>query len=85
MGGEKLGKTPTKQLFELNMPGEVLLIDPLTGKARVQNDIDDRQGYLHALFLPDDSNTVGEEKKKKEEDEQDGPGGGFGGGDDFGN
>ena len=35
MGGEKLGKTPNKQLFELNMPGEVLLIDPLAGKARV--------------------------------------------------
>jgi len=46
------------------------------GNFRVQNDINDRLGFRHALFLDDELAEVGKKKKSKDEDNE-----GFGGGD----
>ncbi|MCH2183655.1 MAG: hypothetical protein MK108_16780 [Mariniblastus sp.] len=70
LGGEDLRISQSKMDFKL--PGEVLIMDA-DGNFRVQNDINDRLGYRHALFLDDELAEVGKKKKKKDDT------GGFGG------
>ena len=74
LGGEALRITQSKMDF--NLPGEILIMDA-AGNFRVQNDVQDRLDYRHALFLDDELAEVGKKKKKKDEDqfdEGDGPG-----------
>jgi hypothetical protein len=73
LGGEDLRITQSKMDF--NLPGEVLIMDA-DGNFRVQNDINDRLEFRHALFLDDELAEVGKKKKSKEDDNE-----GFGGGD----
>ncbi len=85
LGGEEVrGLSSAGSEIEYNMPGEVLVMAS-DGSLHVQNEIDDKKGFLHLLFQPDETAEIGGKKKaKKEDDEPSGRGGRGRGGDDPG-